>query len=108
MFDQVLKYYKEKSKCNVTIGEYDIQKAIIIDIDTLIMYALLLQKKKLDLFDLIDEYFKRSDDDPNLPSFYTFMMDCHRLEAQGEEFVKLLYGDVLEVDKVNEMEEVLM
>ena len=105
---RVLKYYKEKSKCNVTIGEYDIQKAIIIDIDTLIMYALLLQKKKLDLFDLIDEYFKRSDDEPNLPSFYTFMMDCHRLEAQGEEFVKLLYGDVLEVDKVNEMEEVLM
>lgn len=102
---RILKYYKENSNRTITIGEYDIQKPIIIDIDTLIMYALLLQKQELDLLDLIDEYFDKTDaDEPNLSSFYTFMMDDHRLGAQGEEFIKLLYGDVLEVENDSEVE----
>ena len=40
--------------------DYNIQKSVIIDIDTLIMYALLLKSQQLDLFDLIDEYFSNS------------------------------------------------
>ena len=47
--------------------------------------------------------FNKTDaDEPNLSSFYTFMMDYYRLGAQGEEFVKLLYGDVLEEEKESE------
>lgn len=100
---RILKYYKETYNRTITIGEYDIQKPIIIDIDTLIMYALLLKNQKLELLDLIDEYFNKTDaDEPNLSSFYTFMMDYYRLGPQGEEFVKLLYGDVLEEEKESE------
>ena len=102
---RILKYYRETSNNTITIGEYDIQKAIIIDIDTLIMYALVLKKRNLDLLDLINEYFSKCDsDEPNLSSFYTFMIDNHRLSAQGEEFIKLLYGDILEVEKGSEGE----
>ena len=102
---RILKYYRETNNNTITIGEYDIQKAIIIDIDTLIMYALVLKKRNLDLLDLINEYFSKCDsDEPNLSSFYTFMIDNHRLSAQGEEFIKLLYGDILEVEKGSEGE----
>lgn len=94
---RVLKHYKDVYNSEVDIRDYDIQKAVIIDIDTLIMYALLLKNKKLNIFDLIDEYFEKcGPQELNLSSFYTFMMDSHKLAAQGEEFIKLLYGDIIE------------
>lgn len=96
---KLLGYFKAELNHAIRIGDYDIQKSVIIDIDTLIMYSLLLKKQQLDLFDLIDEYFSKSDpDEPNLSSFYTFMIDNHSLDVQGEEFIKLLYGDILEED----------
>lgn len=94
---KILGFFKEQKNHAVRIGDYNIQKSVIMDIDTLIMYALLLKKQQLDLFDLIDEYFSKSaPDEPNLSSFYTFMMDYHNLGPQGEDFIKLLYGDILE------------
>ena len=94
---KILGFFKEQKNHAVRIGDYNIQKSVIMDIDTLIMYALLLKKQQLDLFDLIDEYFSKSaPDEPNLSSFYTFMMDSHNLGPQGEDFIKLLYGDILE------------
>ena len=94
---KILGFFKKEKGHSVGIGDYNIQKSVIIDIDTLIMYALLLKKQQLDLFDLIDEYFSKSaPGEPNLSSFYAFMMDYHSLGAQGEEFIKLLYGDILE------------
>lgn len=97
---QALRFYKENYNRIVDISEYDIQKPVIIDIDTLIMYSLLLKEQHLDLLDLIDEYCNKCDpDEPNLASFYTFMMEDHKLGAQGEKFIKLLYGDVLEEEK---------
>lgn len=96
---RVLKSYKDVYNKDVQIGDLDIQKAVIIDIDTLIMYAMQLKNNELDLFELIDEYnSKCNPEEPNLSSFYTFMMDSHRLGPQGEEFIKLLYGDILEED----------
>lgn len=94
---RVLKHFKDVYHHEIKIGGYDIQKSVIIDIDTLIMYALELKKQKLDLIELIDEYISKvGGDEPNLPSFYMFMLDHHKLDAQGEEFVKMLYGDILE------------
>lgn len=94
---KILGFFRKEKNHSVRIGDYNIQKSVIIDIDTLIMYALLLKSQQLDLFDLINEYFSTSDpDEPNLSSFYIFMMDYHSIGAQGEEFIKLLYGDILE------------
>lgn len=103
---RVLKYYKDVYNREVDISDYDIQKAVIIDIDTLIMYALLLKNNELDIFELIDEYFDKCGPiEPNLSSFYTFMMDSHKLAAQGAEFIKLLYGDIIEEDENNTKEQ---
>lgn len=96
---RVKKHYNEVYKREVDIRDFDVQKAVIIDIDTLIMYSMLLKNNTLDIFDLIDEYLSQcGPKEPNLSSFYTFMMDSHKLAAQGEEFIKLLYGDIIEED----------
>ena len=97
---RVLTHYKDVYKREIVIRDFEIQKAVIIDIDTLIMYALLLKNNELDIFDLIDEYSNKCGcDEPNLSSFYTFMMDSHKLAHQGEDFIKLLYGDIIEEDE---------
>lgn len=79
------------------LSSYNIQKPVIVDMDTLIMYSLKLKRKELEIFDLIDEYNELVDKyDNNLSSFSSFMTDYHKLPAQGEDFIKLLYGDILE------------
>lgn len=82
---------------DVDLKRYTLNKPIIIDIDTLIMYSLKLRKQELNLFDLLDEYNSLVDKyDHNLSSFSSFMTDHHKLVAQGDEFIKLLYSEVLE------------
>lgn len=79
---RVKKHYNEVYKREVDIRDFDVQKAVIIDIDTLIMYSMLLKNNTLDIFDLIDEYLSQcGPKEPNLSSFYTFMMDSHKLAA---------------------------
>ena len=70
---------------------------MIVDIDTLILYSLKLKNQELDFFGLLDEYNSLVGKyEDNLSSFNTFMKDYHKLSAQGEDFIKLLYGEILE------------
>lgn len=91
------KMFIEKYGKELDLKRYTLNKPIIIDIDTLIMYSLKLRKQELNLFDLLDEYNSLVDKyDHNLSSFSSFMTDHHKLVAQGDEFIKLLYSEVLE------------
>ena len=61
------------------------------------MYSLILNRGSLDIFDLINEYNGLGKNgEPILLSFYTFMMDYHKIGAQGNDFIQLLYGDIIE------------
>lgn len=89
-------YHKQK-----LLSKYDVKDPIVINIDTLIMYSLVLKNKNLDLIDLLNEYLDLSSDhNINLSSFDTFIVDHHRLGPQGEEFINTLYGDVIQEDNV--------
>lgn len=91
------KMFFEKYGKDVDLKRYNLNKPVIVDIDTLIMYSLKLQQQELNIFNLLDEYNSLVDKyDHNLSSFSTFMTDYHKLTAQGEKFIKMLYGEVLE------------
>jgi len=91
------KYYKNKFGKALKISQFNVQRPVIIDLDTLIMYSLILNRGSLDIFDLINEYNGLGKNgEPILLSFYTFMMDYHKIGAQGNDFIQLLYGDIIE------------
>lgn len=61
------------------------------------MYSLVLRNQDLDIVELLNEYIALvPQGTPNLSSFYSFIIDHHRLGAQGSEFIKTLYGDILQ------------
>lgn len=90
-------WYRDYFSQDIKLRKYNIKKAVIIDIDTLIMYSLVLRNQDLDIVELLNEYIALAPSGtPNLSSFYSFIIDHHRLGAQGNEFIQTLYGGILQ------------
>lgn len=100
---RVKKHFQEKYNIEVNPKGYEIKKPVIVDIDTLIMYSLVLRQQKLNLFELLDEYNSLVDKyDHNLSSFTTFIIDHHKLGPQGIEFIQMLYSGIIENDNTEQ------
>ena len=90
-------WYRDHFRQDIKLRKYNIRKAVIIDIDTLIMYSLVLRNQDLDIVELLNEYIALAPQGtPNLSSFFSFIIDHYRLGAQGSEFIKTLYVDILQ------------
>lgn len=92
---KIANYYLKKDGIETSWEKYLIKNPVIIDIDTLIIYSQELKEKKLHLLDLLNEYINYTENVfTEICSFYTFMMDQHKIDQMSEDIVKNICGSL--------------